>query len=160
MAKTVRDYRALQNLNIKALEAFINHGSESIEALLSRPLLNLGAERMEPAQVDVVGNMEEGENALEYGEPLPIMCFIVPDPEQPALINDGSGEASGFRETPLIVLTTEPDVPEKSAITYYEQVDDATTRRVDLYVQDIQAFGQAPTSVRRLSCIGMEGILP
>lgn len=138
-----RDYRETNQDLAQDILTMIEQDPDNLDILLFKARLD-SIETVADVE-DTVGSLEEGERSFEYDNPIECKAVFLPFEFEDTLATlDGTEGQLGSSDPPLVMLISEPDIPEYSVVQYEEYVSETERRRVTLCILKSVEVAQSP----------------
>lgn len=155
MSTTPRDYREHAAVASADMATMLDNHPDAFDCLIFKAIP--GSEENVAADVtDLAGSLESTTRAIDYADPMPSRCMIVPDEGlRLAALSNGTDADYWSEEQPLAVVLKEQDVPKQSVIRWREfsEDPDGEPRTVTMYVLRSEPFGKSPIAGMKHFCI-------
>lgn len=143
-----RDYRETNQDIARDIFTMIEQDPDNLDILLFKARLET-VETLADVE-DMVGSLEEDERSFEYGDPIECKALFLPFEFEDTLVTlDGTEGQIGSADTPLVMLISEPDIPEYSVVQYEEYVSETERRRATLCILKSMEVAQSPGVVMK-----------
>ena len=138
-----RDYRETNQELARDILTMIEQDPDNLDILLFKARLET-IENLADIE-DTVGSLEEDERSFGYDDPIECKAVFMPFEFEGTLVTlDGTEGQIGSTDTPIVMLISEPDIPEYSVVQYEEYVSQTERRRVTMCILKSMEVAQSP----------------
>lgn len=148
----MRDYRPSHQALSGDVKTMLKNHPDSFDALFYRA--DLTTPETLAVAPDVVGALDVAERSLSYADPLQTRVMLIPEPAPVLMIWNGT--ESNATGTPIVLLSTDDDVPVQSVFQWSEYISENESRDVSFYVLYAESVGVAPGVCSKLYCLPMQ----